>query len=100
LGGGMTGEDPLAGFEAKIRGRVQGVGFRYHTQRFAKELNVTGWVRNQKDGSVRVVARGRRAALEAFIAFLRIGPNHASVDEMDTDWARGGNDFREFTIRS
>ncbi len=94
----MTGKDPLAGFEATIRGCVQGVGFRYHTQRFAKELGVTGWVRNQTDGSVRVNARGRLAELDAFISFLKVGPSYASVDGVDIEWRDEREEWHDFRV--
>ncbi len=96
----MTEKDPAACFEATIRGRVQGVGFRYHTLRFAKERGVTGWVSNQTDGSVRVVAQGRPAELDAFISFLRVGPSHAEVVDVEMDYSQHGDDFTEFEIRA
>ena len=45
-------------------GTVQGVGFRYTTSRFAKDLNLTGWVRNLSDGRVEILARGRKESIE------------------------------------
>ena len=96
----MTEEDRAACFDATIRGRVQGVGFRYHTRRFAKERGVTGWVRNQTDGSVRVVAQGRPSELDAFISFLRVGPSHAEVVDVQIDQSQDGDDFTVFEIRA
>ena len=56
--------------EAIVYGRVQGVSFRYYTRLEAQRLGVTGWVANQRNGTVRVVAQGQEAAVSAFIEFL------------------------------
>ena len=63
----------------KIEGLVQGVFYRAYTQREAQRLGLTGFVRNEPDGSVYVVACGERAALEAFEAWLWQGPPQANV---------------------
>lgn len=63
-----------------VRGRVQGVGFRYAAKRQAEALGVTGWVANRADGAVEAVARGAAAQVAAFEAWLRVGPAHARVD--------------------
>jgi acylphosphatase len=62
-----------------ITGRVQGVGFRFYTQRKARELGISGWVRNRRDGSVEVVIRGDAGAVERMIAWARHGPPSAQV---------------------
>ena len=66
-----------------VRGRVQGVGFRFATQRRAGELGAAGWVRNRADGSVEAVFEGDAASVEALLAFCRAGPRHALVDTVD-----------------
>jgi acylphosphatase len=66
-----------------IRGRVQGVGFRYFAQRAATELNLTGYVRNLEDGSVEVYASGPPDQLARFAGLLRRGPRGALVQEVD-----------------
>ena len=63
----------------QISGRVQGVGFRYHTCRVAQELGITGWVRNRRDGSVEAMVSGAPDAVEKIIAWARRGPRHAVV---------------------
>lgn len=70
--------------EATVHGRVQGVGFRYHVARVAARLGIEGWVANQRDGSVAVVAEGRAGALEALEGALRSGPSGARVDRGPT----------------
>lgn len=86
----------VRGFEAKVTGRVQGVGFREATRREAERLGVGGWVRNQDDGSVAVRAEGPADAVGRFEAFLREGPRGASVDTVevtDVDVSGGSGRF-------
>ena len=64
-----------------VRGRVQGVGFRYHTRARARELGVRGWVRNLHDGRVEVWAEGTESACAALCTWLQDGPPGASVTE-------------------
>ncbi|HMM12307.1 MAG TPA: acylphosphatase [Bacteroidales bacterium] len=62
-----------------IFGRVQGVGFRYYTEREARRLGISGFVQNRPDGSVYIEAEGEDAAMEAFIAWCHQGPRWAVV---------------------
>ena len=62
-----------------VRGRVQGVGYRYFTQREAAALAVTGWVRNMDDGRVEVFGQGSPSALDEFQGRLWLGPQWAEV---------------------
>ena len=65
-----------------VRGRVQGVGFRWFVQSQAEELGVAGWVRNLADGGVEVWAEGEAPALDALQERLRRGPPAARVDAL------------------
>lgn len=65
-----------------IRGRVQGVGFRWFVQREARELELRGWVRNTEDGDVEVVAAGDAEDLNELRRSLRRGPRGARVDNV------------------
>jgi acylphosphatase len=65
-----------------IKGRVQGVGFRWFVQREAGELNLRGWVRNTEDGEVEVVATGETEALAELRASLHRGPRGSRVDHV------------------
>jgi len=65
-----------------VFGRVQGVGFRYHTCRKANALGLCGWVCNMPDGSVRVSLGGDAATVEQMIAWLHHGPEHARVEHV------------------
>jgi acylphosphatase len=63
-----------------VRGRVQGVGFRWFVQREAAALELSGWVRNTEDGHVEVVAGGDPAVLDVLRQVLRRGPRGSRVD--------------------
>lgn len=69
----------------RITGRVQGVGFRYFTLKRARALGLAGTVKNETDGSVTVVARGKEKDLEVFEDHLRTGPSFASVDAVTVE---------------
>lgn len=84
--------------EAVVEGRVQGVSFRYYTRQQAHQLELDGWVRNENDGSVRVVAEGPRPALESLLEFLGRGPEGARVEKVSPSWSAAQGDLRPFAI--
>jgi acylphosphatase len=65
-----------------VRGRVQGVGFRWFVHREASELELKGWVRNTEDGDVEVVVAGGEPALNELRNSLRRGPRGSRVDKV------------------
>jgi len=67
----------------KIYGRVQNVGFRYHTQKSAESHNIKGFVKNQPDGSVYVEAEGDEVNLDHFVLWCHEGPRWARVDRVE-----------------
>ena len=67
----------------RIRGAVQGVGYRWTMIQEAKRLGVHGWVRNRRDGSVEAAVAGAPLAVEAIVAWAKRGPPGASVDAVD-----------------
>ena len=69
----------------QISGRVQGVGFRFYAQRKARELGVTGWVRNRRDGSVEAVFAGPAATVAGVIEACRRGPSSARVEAVQDE---------------
>lgn len=73
----------LAAERAFVRGRVQGVGFRFHAAERARFLGLVGWVRNLADGRVEVLAQGAPDALETFAQWLAQGPAHARVEGVE-----------------
>jgi acylphosphatase len=91
---------PIARLEATVRGRVQGVGFRYFVVRRAMELGVVGWVANSADGGVRCVAEGEPADLDALATSLGKGPVGAVVDAVDSVRMPATGRFERFSVRS
>jgi acylphosphatase len=96
---GSMGNPDQARLHATIRGRVQGVSFRYYTLRRARDLNLTGYVRNKYDGSVEVVAEGQRARVEELLSFLRVGPRSAFVTDVELSWPEPVGLFDRFEVR-
>ncbi|OWO91938.1 acylphosphatase [Rhizobium esperanzae] len=82
----------------RISGRVQGVGFRMWTRDEALRLGVTGWVRNEADGSVSALIAGADNAISTMIERLRRGPAGASVSSVETEAAQLENMPRDFRI--
>jgi acylphosphatase len=91
--------DPVR-LEAVVRGRVQGVGFRYFVAERALERGIVGWVANELDGSVACVVEGPRPELESFLVELGRGPLGARVDGVRTSWGPAAGGFDHFGIRS
>jgi acylphosphatase len=81
-----------------VTGRVQGVGFRWFVEREARAIGVAGWVRNNLDGTVEVLASGTRQQLSALRSKLRQGPRAARVDNVDESEARPVEDLKTFRI--
>jgi acylphosphatase len=94
------GDVAPARLEATVLGRVQGVGFRYFVIRHAMDLGLVGWVANGMDGSVRCVAEGPRASLEALLDRLEAGPAGAIVDRVVATWEPPSGSFTSFEVRS
>jgi acylphosphatase len=81
-----------------VRGRVQGVGFRYFTRECARRYGLTGWVRNLADGGVEVLAEGRESALESLVEEIRTGPRHGLVEDCRVSWQPASGRFERFEI--
>lgn len=81
-----------------ISGRVQGVSFRWYTQRKAEELGLTGWVRNLSDGRVEAIFEGDEKAVRNAVAWCQVGPRSARVDDVDVTYGEPTHDFRRFQI--
>lgn len=93
-------EPERARLDAHVRGRVQGVGFRYFVLRHAAERGLEGWVRNEPDGSVRCRAEGSRRALSELLTALRDGPRGAWVDDVIVSWGVPSGDLGAFRVTS
>lgn len=81
-----------------VRGRVQGVYFRASAQREARQLGLTGWVKNRKDGAVEVVCEGEEDQVKDFLAWAQTGPSTARVDKVETRWRSYTGEFPDFRI--
>lgn len=85
--------------EATVYGRVQGVSFRYYTQKKAQTLGLKGWVANDSDGSVRLIAEGTEESLNQLVQFLHIGSPSAQVNKVTYTWEIPTNEFYRFSVR-
>lgn len=83
---------------AIICGRVQGVFFRHNTKKVADKLSVKGWVRNNPDNSVEIVAEGSDDTIDKLIEWCRKGPIGAKVDKLDIKEEKPKNEFKNFSI--
>ncbi len=81
-----------------VRGRVQGVGFRWYVEREAQMLGLAGWVRNNPDGSVEVLATGTKEQVNGLHAKLRSGPRAARVDAVEVSDANPVQGLKSFRI--
>jgi acylphosphatase len=90
---------PERRLHARVKGRVQGVGFRFFVLTEAQNLGVTGWVRNRWDGSVEVLAEGDIDSLRSLVGVLEKGPRSSSVDQVVTDLQPASGEFSSFHVR-
>jgi acylphosphatase len=82
-----------------VKGIVQGVNFRYYTQREAQKRNLTGWVRNLADGSVGAVFEGEEEDVEAMIQWCHHGPPSAHVTELIVQPEEYRGEFQTFFVK-
>ncbi|MDP9269555.1 MAG: acylphosphatase [Chloroflexota bacterium] len=84
---------------ARISGRVQGVGFRYWTQRQAVSMGLVGWVMNlDAENAVELVAEGEPVALDALERLVRRGPPGARVERVEVLREPASGEFSRFSI--
>jgi acylphosphatase len=97
----MNHNDPEQQVElhAVVRGRVQGVGYRYFVIEMANLLGLRGYARNKSDNSVEVLAQGTRPLLERLVTLLQQGPSASNVDNVETTWRRPTEYVSGFRIR-
>jgi len=89
----------LASLQAIVYGYVQGVFFRAFVSTQAKELGLTGYVRNLPGGEVEVQAEGDREQLEKLIGYLKVGPPTARVSKVVTEWSDYTGNYSGFRVR-
>lgn len=83
-----------------VRGIVQGVNYRWFTQRRASDLGLTGFVRNAPDGSVQATIEGTREKIELLLETMRVGPSAAVVESVAVEWHAPSGEFDRFEVRS
>lgn len=83
----------------RVSGVVQGVGFRYFTQRTAMKLVLSGWVKNRYDGDVEMEVEGEKELIEKLILALKIGPPAAHVRDIQVQWQeKSNNEYDGFQV--
>lgn len=85
--------------EIRVSGRVQGVGYRFFTERLAAELGIMGWSRNMADGSVELEIEGEKGAVEKFVDALETGPRMARVENVSVSWKPFEGRYKNFFIK-
>lgn len=85
---------------AVVYGKVQGVGFRYHTQQAAQQRSLVGYVRNQPDGTVEIVAAGRPEQVQSLLDWAKQGPPAARVSRVEAAETELSGPFSAFSITS
>ena len=82
-----------------ISGDVQGVGYRFTAIEVARDLRLVGWIRNNQDGSVEIVAEGPKETLENLITWAKKGPALARVEDVKMGWEKATGEFDSFDVR-
>ncbi|MCC6262299.1 MAG: acylphosphatase [Bryobacterales bacterium] len=94
----MKSEDSNSAKRFVVRGRVQGVGYRFFVEKHAQRMGLRGYAKNLGDGTVEVVAYGASSAIQELEGLLRIGPRLALVSGVETETAPSG-DYTQFRVR-
>ena len=81
-----------------VHGRVTGAFFRAATQREARRLGVSGWVKNRPDGTVELVAEGEEESVKEIVSWAHRGPSAARVDRIEIRWRGYTGEFSDFSI--
>ncbi len=89
----------LARAEIIVTGLVQGVFYRVYTEQEAARLGLTGWVRNNIDGSVGIAAEGEKENLRKLVQWCALGPPGARVDDVQVEWSESRGRFDQFSIK-
>lgn len=84
---------------ATVHGRVQGVGFRWFVMESARDIDITGWVRNRYNGTVEVVAEGCQEELAKLEKALNQGPRSSNVTRVDAHYHQATGEFPGFKVK-
>jgi acylphosphatase len=84
----------------RVKGRVQGVGFRAHVEYSARQIGgLTGWVRNVGYDTVEAVIEGEKSKVDRLIEAIKQGPRASRVDESEVEWETPTGAFLEFGVK-
>lgn len=95
----QSNKNDMRELRATVRGRVQGVGFRYYVVERASALGLRGYARNLSNGDVEVLAQGPRPTLERLLTLLRQGPAAAFVQDVQITWRQPTEHISGFHVR-
>ena len=82
-----------------VKGLVQNVGFRADVEYNARQLGVTGWVRNVGYDTVEAIAEGEHEKVDRFIESMKAGPRASRVNELKVEWENASGEFEEFDVK-
>jgi len=85
--------------QLNVTGKVQGVGYRISAKQQADHLSLTGWVQNQSNGTVEILAEGSQAQLDQFIKWAQSGPRFADVEQVTLKNLTTDTEYDDFSIR-
>jgi acylphosphatase len=91
--------DEIVRVHVWVKGLVQNVGFRAHVELNARQLSVTGWVRNVGYDTVEALAEGEREKVDRFIETMKAGPGASRVHESRVEWENATGEFAEFGVK-
>lgn len=83
----------------KIFGQVQGVGLRHAIFAMARQLKLTGWVKNLADGTVEVLAQGQEKELKKIISWIKTGNGYAEIKKIEEHWQQIDETINDFEIK-
>ncbi len=84
----------------KIFGQVQGVGLRYQTDMKARQFNVTGWARNENDGTVKILAQGDDKNINKLVTWLKSGESYAQIEKVEIEHEEVNVNYNSFNIEN
>ena len=93
------GDNDLISVKLIIKGKVQGVYFRFNMQQIAKKNSVVGWVRNLPDGRVEALLSGNKIDVNNVVEWSKIGPENSRVDEVKIEYGERREEYRDFVIQ-
>jgi acylphosphatase len=94
----MPEPQDLSRLHIRVTGRVQNVGFRAHVEYTARQLGLTGWVRNVGYDTVEAVAEGERQQLERLAEAIKAGPRGSQVNDSTVEWLDATGEFEHFIV--